>query len=248
MTTRHCSACSSFAAMDKSWIMASARSKALTLSFFTVGYNILEGLVAVIAATMAGSSALLGFGLDSFVESLSGTVMIWRFWRFGPEADEDDEDDVAEAEVTSTRLVGLTFFVLGAYVFFDSTQSLVEQKAPDKSVVGLALAILSLIVMPVLFYLKYRLGKSIQSESLVADSKETLACLLLSVALLVGLGLNYFWQIWWADAVAALVIAALIFKEGYATLKESREAGELLETHPGVMDEFGERRSPKNGP
>ena len=201
-----------------------ARSKALALSFFTVGYNVLEGVVAVVAAIMAGSSALLGFGLDSFVESLSGMVMIWRFWEYGPEA---DEEETAKAEQKATRFVGFTFFILGAYVVFDSTRTLVKQEPPDTSVVGLALAVLSLIVMPVLFYLKYRLGRSIGSESLVADSTETLACVLLSVALLVGLGINYLWQIWWADSAAALVIAALIFKEGYSTLQESREAGTL---------------------
>lgn len=205
--------------------MASVRLKALALSFFTVGYNVLEGLVAVIAGTMAGSSALLGFGLDSFVESLSGTVMIWRFWKYGPEA---DEEEVAKAEHKAIRLVGYTFYILGAYIVFDSTRSLVEQEEPEKSVVGVVLAILSLIVMPVLFYLKYRLGKSIGSESLVADSKETLACMLLSVALLVGLGLNYLWRIWWADSVAALVIAALVFKEGSATLRECREGDDSL--------------------
>lgn len=209
--------------------MSSARSKALALSFFTVGYNVFEGLVAVIAATTAGSSALLGFGLDSFVESLSGTVMIWRFWKFGSDA---NEEDVAKAEYKATRLVGYTFLILGAYVVFASGRSLVEQEAASKTVVGLALAVLSLIVMPVLFYLKYRLGRSIKSESLVADSKETLACVLLSVALLIGLGLNYVWQIWWADSAAALVIAALIFKEGYTTLKESREAGKFLRDAP----------------
>lgn len=209
--------------------MASSRSKALTLSFFTVAYNILEGLVAVIAATMAGSSALLGFGLDSFVESLSGTVMIWRFWKFGPEA---DDKEVAKAEYQATRLVGYTFFILGVYVLIESTRNLVKHESPSKSIVGLALAIVSLIVMPVLFYLKYRLGKSIRSDSLVADSKETLACVLLSAALLVGLGFNYLWEVWWADSVAALVIAVLIFKEAYATFQESREAAELLRDSP----------------
>lgn len=200
--------------------MASARTKALALSFFTVGYNLVEGIVGVVAARMAGSTALLGFGFDSFVESLSGSVMIWRFWKFGPEA---DEETVAGAEKKATRLVGYTFLILGAYVVYASSKALFTHESPSKSVIGIALGIASILVMPTLFYLKYRLGKSIGSRSLVADSKETLACMLLSVALLFGLGLYYFWQIWWADPAAALVIAALLFREGYSTVRESRE-------------------------
>jgi hypothetical protein len=98
--------------------MASTQKKALALSFFTVGYNILEGVVAIVAALIPGSTALLGFGLDSFVESLSGSVMIWRFWKYGPEA---DEDEVAGVEKKVTRLVAYTFFILGAYVTFDAS-------------------------------------------------------------------------------------------------------------------------------
>ena len=127
--------------------MASAQNKALALSLFTVGYNILEGVVAIVGATMAGSSVLLAFGLDSFVESLSGSVMIWRFWKFGPKA---DEDKIAGAEKKATRLVGYTFFILGAYVVFDSTRALVTHEAPSKSINGLAIGIAAVIVMPAL--------------------------------------------------------------------------------------------------
>jgi divalent metal cation (Fe/Co/Zn/Cd) transporter len=138
--------------------MASTQKKALALSFFTVGYNILEGVVAIVAALIPGSTALLGFGLDSFVESLSGSVMIWRFWKYGPEA---DEDEVAGVEKKVTRLVAYTFFILGAYVTFDASTALFMQARPSTSIVGLAIA--SIIIMPVLFYLKYRLGKAIGS-------------------------------------------------------------------------------------
>lgn len=200
--------------------MTSTKSKALALSFFTVGYNLVEGVVAIIGSSWSGSSALLGFGLDSFVESLSGSVMIWRFWKFDADA---DEDEFEETEKKASRLVAFSFFILGAYVVFDAGLALYRQETPKTSFVGMALALASLIVMPNLFWLKYRLGKSIGSKSLVADSKETLACVLLSMALLIGLVAFYIWKWWWIDSAAAIVIALLIFREGLLTLIESAE-------------------------
>ena len=199
---------------------ARTRRKALALSFFTVGYNLAEGVVAMIGAALSGSNALMGFGLDSFVESLSGLVMVWRFWKFEPEADDDEFQAI---EQKASRLVAYSFFILGAYVVLDAGFSLYQQESPETSIIGIALAIASIVVMPVLFILKYRLGKSIGSKSLVADSKETLACLFLSLALLAGLTANAIWKVWWIDSTAALVIAVLIFREGYETLRESRE-------------------------
>lgn len=199
--------------------MPNPQQKALALSFFTVGYNIVEGVVSIAAALLAGSTALLSFGLDSFVESLSGSIMIWRFWKYGADA---DKDEVARAEKTASRLVGYTFFIFGGYVVFDACKALYFQEHPEPSIIGIVIATVSIVVMPVLFYSKYKLGKSIGSRSLVADSKETLACSLLSVVLLVGLGVYYVWQIWWVDAVAALGIAGFMFKEGYETLEEAR--------------------------
>lgn len=200
--------------------MASARKQALTLAFFTVGYNLLEGVVSILAAVWAGSTALLGFGLDSFVESLSGAVMVWRFWNYGTNAEDEDFERV---ERTAQRLVAYTFFILGAYVTYDALSALVHEEVPETSLLGLLIAVVSVIVMPVLFVLKYRLGRSINSPSLVADSKETLACVLLSVALLIGLGANALWNLWWTDPAAALIIAILIFREGYETYQESHE-------------------------
>jgi divalent metal cation (Fe/Co/Zn/Cd) transporter len=199
--------------------MTSTRTKALALSYFTVGYNLLEAAVAIIASSLSGSTALWGFGLDSIVESLSGAVMIWRFSKYDLDADEEEFEAV---EKQASRLVAYTFFALGAYVAVDAGRSLYWQKAPEPSTLGIALAVASLVVMPLLFFLKYRLGQSIGSRSLVADSKETLACVLLSAALLFGLGSHYIWRVWWADSAAALVIAGLILREGYETLEESR--------------------------
>lgn len=191
------------------------------LSIFTVGYNILEGIISIVAGFFAGSIALTGFGLDSFVESLSGGVMIWRFSRHGKISEEEEE----RIEAIAAKLVAYTFFILGAYVLFESLKKLIYREAPESSLIGIIIAIASLIVMPVLFHLKYRIGISIGSTGLVADSKQTLACVFMSAALLVGLGLNYLYGLWWADPLTGLVIVAFLIKEGVETLKEEKVCG-----------------------
>ncbi|MGB2698332.1 MAG: cation diffusion facilitator family transporter [Candidatus Zixiibacteriota bacterium] len=190
--------------------------KALLFSYFTVAYNILEGVVSILAGILAGSIALVGFGLDSFVESLSGGVMIWRFKQHGKISEEEEE----KVEKRAVKLVGYTFFVLGVYVLYESVKKLYFGEIPNPSLLGIIIAIISLIVMPVLFYMKYQTGKAIKSRSLIADSKETLACMFLSGALLIGLGLNYLFGLWQADPIVGLVIVVFLFKEGYETLKE----------------------------
>jgi cation diffusion facilitator family transporter len=190
--------------------------RALRLSYFTVGYNIAEGLVSISAGLLAGSIALVGFGLDSFVESLSGGIMIWRFRKHGKVSEAEEE----RIERRATKLVGWTFFVLGGYVLYESLKKLYFHDTPARSLIGIVIAVISLVVMPVLFYLKYQTGKSIGSTSLVADSKETLACVFLSLALLIGLGLNYLYGFWQADPIAGLVVVFFLVKEGYATLRE----------------------------
>jgi len=190
--------------------------KALSLSYFTVGYNILEGIVAIFAGLLAGSIALVGFGLDSFVESLSGGVMIWRFSKHGKISEEEEE----KVEKKAARLIACTFFILGAYVSYESAKKLIFHEIPDKSLFGIIIAFVSMIAMPILFYAKYRTGKAIGSRSLMADSKQTLACCFLSVALLIGLGLNYLYGIWQADPVVGMIIVVFLFKEGYETWKE----------------------------
>ena len=195
--------------------------KALSLSYFTVGYNILEGVVSILAGLLAGGSiALIGFGLDSFVESLSGGVMIWRFRKHGKISEEEEE----KIERRATRLVAYTFFVLGAYVLYESVRKLYLLEAAEPSLLGIIIAIVSVVVMPFLFYLKYQTGKSIGSRSLVADSRETLACIFLSVSLLIGLGFNYLYGIWQADPIVGLIIVGFLVKEGYETLTEEEDA------------------------
>jgi len=192
------------------------KKRALVLSYFTVGYNIFEGVVSIIAGVLAKSIALEGFGMDSFVESLSGSIMIWRFKKYG-KISRDEEERV---EKRAAKLVAISFFILAAYVLYESIKKLYSREIPDPSVIGLIIVILSIIVMPVLFYLKYRTGVLIKSKSLIADSKETLACVLLSFAVLFGIGLNYLYGFWQADPIAGILIAGYLIKEGFYTLKE----------------------------
>ena len=195
--------------------------KALSLSYFTVGYNISEGIVSILAGLLAGSIALIGFGLDSFVESLSGSVMIWRLRKYGKISAEQEE----RVEKKAVRFVAYTFFILGAYVLYESIKKLYIHEIPDPSLLGIVIAVISIIVMPILFYLKYQTGQSIGIRSLVADSKETLACVFLSGALLIGLGLNYLYGLWQGDPIIGLVIVIYLAKEGHTTLKEGELCG-----------------------
>ena len=201
--------------------MANLNKRALVLSYFTVGYNVLEGVVSIVAGSLAGSIALIGFGLDSFIESLSGGVMIWRFAGHKGLSGEEEE----RIEKKAITLVGYTFFILGAYILYSSLEKLIFTVKPSPSLLGIIIAIVSIILMPVLFYLKYRTGKSMNTASLVADSKQTLACAMLSVALLIGLSLNYWFGLWQADPVIGLVIVALLTREGIHTLKEKKLCG-----------------------
>jgi cation diffusion facilitator family transporter len=189
--------------------------KALLLSYFTIVYNIGEGVVSILAGSAAGSMALIGFGIDSFLESLSGGVMIWRFRRIGL----SDEEE-GRMEKKATRLVGYTFVFLAVYVLYESIGKLISGRTPEPSVLGIIIAVVSIIVMPILFYQKYRTGKSMGSKSLVADSKETLACVFLSVALLIGLGLNYTLGFWQADPIVALIVVVFLLREGFEILRE----------------------------
>ena len=188
--------------------------RALSLSYFTVGYNILEGILSILAGWLAGSIALVGFGLDSFVESLSGGIMVWRFKKSAALSEEEEE----RIEKKAARFVGYSFFILGAYVLYESAKKLYLRETPDPSLFGLLIAVASIIVMPVLFTVKFKTGKALGSRSLIADSKETLACVFLSVALLIGLASNYFFGLWQADPIVGLIIVIFLFREGYETI------------------------------
>ena len=169
----------------------------------------LEGAVSIFLGLLARSPALLGFALDSFVESVSGGVMLWRF------SQTDEGDEQAEArEQRAVQLVGWTFLILGAYVLYESLEKLITRSLPAPSPGGIVLAVVSLIVMPCLARQKITVASALGSASLLGDAKETLACAWLSVALLLGLGLNYLLHWWWADPVAGLIIVFFLWREG----------------------------------
>ncbi len=193
--------------------------KALSLEYFTVGYNILEAVASIIAGSFAGSIALVGFGLDSIVESLSGCVLIWRL----KNRDTDDPEREEIIEKKAVLLVGITFFILAIYVFSEAIRKIMHTETADPSLPGIIIAILSIIIMPVLALKKKKLGEEMNLESLVADSKETLACSILSVALLAGLAARYLWNFTLADPIAGLVIAVFLIKEGYELVFEYEE-------------------------
>ncbi len=163
--------------------------------------------------------ALVGFGLDSIVESLSGMILIWRLRQHGKISEEEEE----RIEKRAQKFIAMTFFILGLYILFQSVKKLIFKEIPNPSLPGIIIAAVSLIVMPILSYQKYKTGKQIQSEALIADSKETLACSFLSLALLLGLGLNYLFGFWRADAFAGIIIVLFLMREGLEIWKESKE-------------------------
>ncbi len=195
--------------------------RGLLLEYLTVGWNIVEGIVAIAAGVLAGSPALIGFGADSFVESISGAVLVWRLRsEIGGEL---DEEAVERVEHRALRLVGVAFLVLAAYVVFESLRTLWIGEEPDASPVGIVLTSVSIVVMLWLARAKRRTGEALGSRALVADSQQTYACWYLSVAALAGLVLNAVFGLWWADPVAALVIAAFLVHEGREALAGDRD-------------------------
>lgn len=179
-----------------------------------MGYNLLEALASLVAGYLAGSVALTGFGMDSLVESLSGAIMIWRF-RPHPGLTRELE---ARKEQLAVKLVGYTFFILAGYILFESIRKLYFREIPEPTLLGLLIAVSSIILMPTLFYFKLRASRALNSRSFLADARQTLACFFLSVALLVGLALNYLFGLWQADPITGLIISAALIKEGYSTL------------------------------
>ena len=185
--------------------------RALRLEYLTVGWNVVEGLIAVTAALAAGSVALLGFGIDSFVESASGLVLVWRL---RSETAGHDHEAVERLDRRAHRLVGASLFLLATYIVVDASVALWRHEAPSRSLVGIVLTIVSIGVMLWLARAKRRAAAALGSRALAADAFQTTACWWLSIAALGGLGLNALWQWWWADPVAALVMALLIAREG----------------------------------
>jgi len=194
--------------------------QALWLEYFTVGWNVVEAVVAIGAGVIAGSVALIGFGADSTIEVISAVGLLWRLWRAGPHATVSEE---GAAENGALYVVAGTFFLLAMYIAWEAVTSLVSKEEPLTSPVGIILAVLSLAVMPTLAVVKQRVGKEMGSRALVADSKETWVCSYLSLTLLLGVGAYAVVGWWWADPVGALAMLPVIIWQGWETLAEARE-------------------------
>lgn len=183
---------------------AHLRRRAQLLAAISVGYNIVEATIAIAAGKAANSIALLGFGLDSIIEASSGLIILWQF-----------RDEIQEKrEKQALRLIALSFYVLAIYVAIDSVRAIVLQQESGPSSVGIALAALSLVTMPIISRMQRLTGERLGSKAVVSDSKQTLLCSYLSAALLAGLTLNGLIGWWWADPLVGLFIAYVAFAEG----------------------------------
>lgn len=192
---------------------AAAVQRGLSLEYFTIAWNLLEAMVALASGAVAGSIALIGFGLDSLIEVSSGGILLWRL------RSDHDESRREAVERRALQLVGISFLALAAYVAGDSLVSLVKREMPDRSLIGIALAIASLIAMPLLARGKRKVAQTLVSPSLKADSRQTDICAYLSAILLLGLLLNAALGWWWADPAAGLIMVPLLAYEGVQALR-----------------------------
>ena len=183
------------------------------LEYFTIAWNSLEGIVAVVAGVIAGSISLVGFGVDSFIEVISGTALLWRM---SVDAKEHQRERI---EQMALRVVGACFLALAAYVGYEAVSSLMEKRAPEHSLPGIILACVSLVVMPLLSRAKRRVATHLKSAAMNADAKQTEFCSYLSALLLGGLLLNAVANLWWADPISGLIMVPIIAKEGVEGLR-----------------------------
>jgi len=200
-------------------------NRALWLERLTIAWNVAEALIAIGAGWRAGSIALVGFGLDSVIETIAALAL---YRRLRAEQAGVTEEEAEAHERRALWIVGVTFFLLSGYIVFEVASTLWTKEPPEASRVGIILAAVSLAVMPALATAKHRAGKALKSRALVADAKETFVCSYLSLTLLAGLGLNALFGWWWADPVAALAMLPLVIHEGWEAIEEAREgAGEV---------------------
>ena len=183
------------------------------MEYFTIAWNSLEGIVAVVAGMIAGSISLVGFGADSFIEVTSGAALLWRM---SIDAEERKRERI---EQITLRIVGASFLVLAAYVGYEAVTNLMEKRAPEHSLAGIILACASLVVMPLLSRAKRRVAAHLKSAAMNADAKQTEFCTYLSAILLGGLLLNAVANLWWADPISGLIMVPIIAKEGVDGLR-----------------------------
>ena len=183
------------------------------LEYFTIVWNTLEGLIGIAAGVLAGSISLVGFGVDSFIEVTSGATLLWRMSVDG------DVESREQNEKLSLRIVGLCFIALAVYITYEALSDLIRKTAPEHSIPGIALACVSLIVMPVLSRAKKSVGNALNSAAMKADARQTDFCVYLSAILLAGLVLNVALGWWWADPIAALIMVPIVAKEGFDGVK-----------------------------
>src|SRR5215207_8086284 len=181
--------------------------RAKQLAWLGVGWHGVEAAIAVGAGLVAGSIALIGFGADSLIESVAGIVLLWRF-AASRSASED-------AERRAQKLIAVSFYLLAAYVGIESVRSLFTGEKPDPSWVGIGLSIVTLITMPPLAIAKARIGEKLSSSATKSEGQQNMLCTYLSAALLIGLGANALFGLWWADPITALIIAGVAVKEGH---------------------------------
>ncbi len=195
---------------ETDWMSRDAIQRGRRLEYLTIGWNMFEAAVAVGAGVFARSTALLGFGIDSLIESASGSVLLWRLHR---------GEKGARREQQARKLVGGSLLVLAAYVAFETLESLVKREPPAASYPGIGIAFLAVIVMPLLARAKRKVAAGLESRAMHADSRQSDICGYLSAILLVGLGANALFGWWWADPVAGLVMVPIIVTEGIKALR-----------------------------
>ncbi len=183
------------------------------LEYFTIAWNSLEGLVALVAGAFAGSISLVGFGIDSLIEVTSGTVLLWRM---SVDADVESRE---RNEKLSLRIVGFCFLALVIYITYEAVSDLARKTVPEHSIPGIALACVSLVVMPILSRAKRKVANALSSAAMNADARQTDFCVYLSAILLAGLVFNAGLGWWWADPIAALTMVPIVAKEGFDGVK-----------------------------
>jgi divalent metal cation (Fe/Co/Zn/Cd) transporter len=183
------------------------------LEYFTIVWNCIEALGALISGLLAGSVALVGFGLDSVIEVVSGGALLWRLHQ------DRNIEGREKSERVALRIVGFCFLLLSGYVACESLESLITAQAPKRSVPGIVVASASVVVMPLLSRAKRRVSSGIASAAMAADARQTDFCAYLSAILLTGLLLNALFGLWWADPIAGLLMVPIMAKEGFAGWK-----------------------------